>query len=194
MWQEVGSLIPELSRGDFVLKDLIEMEKELVHSLTWLMNPATAQSIAMHIIYLLPSDAPTSTLNDFASTALFFSELSVCDYYFVTSRKSVVAIAAVLNASESAGFGHFESIHGTIESLLSDTSYLIDWHAIASARERLWHLYKQSSESAPVGQHEDSSIPRRKPIHDSSPQLLQGHPSPTSCIDYRIHGHSDNSR
>ncbi|KAL7530857.1 hypothetical protein ACHAXR_003714 [Thalassiosira sp. AJA248-18] len=201
MWKEVGSLLPDLSRGDFVLDDLVGMEKELVHSLTWLMNPATTQSVAMHILSLLPSGASRSTLNDVASTALFLSELSVCDYFFVTSRKSTVAIAAVLNASESAGFVPFESPHGVfdipyqhdwripIEKLVSDIGYHIDWHEISSARERLWRLYSQSSESAPENQDVDPPIQSRKYSYGSSQQFCQDNPSPTSCIDHRMHTH-----
>ena len=193
-------MLPELCRGDFVLDDLIGMEKELMHSLTWLVNPVTAQSIAMHVLSLLPFGAPENT----ASTALFLAELSVCDYFFVTSKKSIVAIAAVMNASESAGFVSFESPHGAfensyqndlhthIEKLLSDIGYITDWREISSARERLWSLYRHSSESA-LEQDMDLPIPPRKSFHDSSPQILQDNPSPTSFVNHRMYDFPDGS-
>eukprot|EP00571_Detonula_confervacea_P009607 CAMPEP_0172318214 /NCGR_PEP_ID=MMETSP1058-20130122/34187_1 /TAXON_ID=83371 /ORGANISM="Detonula confervacea, Strain CCMP 353" /LENGTH=357 /DNA_ID=CAMNT_0013032975 /DNA_START=109 /DNA_END=1182 /DNA_ORIENTATION=- len=202
MWREVGSLLPDLSRGDFVLDDLVGMEKEVTHSLAWLMNPATSQSIVMHLLSLLPSGAPRS-IKSIASMALFLVELSVCDYFFVTSRRSIVAIAAMLNASESAGFIPFQSTHGAdeiqyqndwhtnIEGLLSDIGYFIDWLEISSARDRLWSLYRQSSESAPET-YMDSPVPSRKTIHGSSAhqEILQDYPSPTTCIDHRMRGFS----
>lgn len=204
MWREVGSLLPDLSRGDFVLDDLVGMEKELMHSLAWLMNPATSQSIAMHMLSLLPSGAPRSPLNSIASMALFLVELSVCDYFFVTSRRSIVAIAAILNASESAGFIPYESTHGAVETpyqnewhtnierLLSDIGYFIDWHEISSARERLWNLYRQSSESTPET-YMDTPVSSRKTTHDTSThqEIPRDHPSPTSCIDHGMHGFSN---
>lgn len=192
-WQEVGSLLPELSRGDFVLDDLVGMEKELVHSLTWLMNPATSQSIAMHMLSLLPHD---SSVSNVASMALFFIELSVCDYFFVTLRRSIVAIAAVLNASESAGFvpvmydrGGFEipqrnDWHIHIEKLLSDIGYLADWREISSARDRLWSLYRQSSEPPPGQDILETSTPPRKHAYGVSTQIPRDYPSPTSCVNH----------
>ena len=196
LWRDVGSLLPDLSRGDFHLEDMVDMEKEMVQSLAWLMNPATAQSIAMHILTLLPSNAPRSTLNDIASKTLFLTELSVCDYYFVTSRKSVVAIAAVLNAYESSGFFEYTHIdfggryhrnnwHLHVEKLFSDIGFLIDWNEISSARERLWSLYRQSSDST-LEQDAGPPIPPKKSrkSNNSSPRYLQDYPSPTSCIDH----------
>lgn len=199
MWREVGSLIPDLSRGDFGLHDLIEMEKEMTHSLTWLLNPATSQSIVMQILALLPPLTPgccspdTSSLNNIASTALFLTELSVCDYFFVTSKKSTVAIAAYLNASDSTGCAPFESHHAyqndwhiLLERILADVGYVVDWHEVSAARERLWSLWRQSSESELVPheeQHHNSysiSSPRKSPNHQG---YLHEYPSPTSHQD-----------
>ena len=201
MWRDVGNLLPELSRGDFALDDLVGMEKELTHSLTWLLNPVTPQSIVMNILALMPcSCVQRSSLISVASMATFFVELSVCDYFFVTARKSIIAIAAVLNASEWAGFIPFESIqdcfenpyendwYANIERLLSDIGYLIDWHEIASARDRLWSLYRQSSEYVQE-QRQDmiSPIPLQKGVHDPSAQeSFVDYPSPTSCIHNRM--------
>ncbi|KAL7538485.1 hypothetical protein ACHAWF_006144 [Thalassiosira exigua] len=200
MWQEVGSLLPDLSRGDFVLDDLIEMESELVHSLTWLMNPATAQGIAMSILALFPSH---SSLNKVASMALFFAELSVCDYYFVTSSKLVVAVASILNASDISGSVHFQfpyrrsnglhkhDWHSNARNLLSDLDCYVNWDEVSSARGRLWSLYRESSES--ISEHEivGSPMPAKKPGHNLSPRVIQDYPSPTSCRDNRAHEFPD---
>mmetsp|Transcript_27026 Transcript_27026/g.56306 ORF Transcript_27026/g.56306 Transcript_27026/m.56306 type:complete len:348 (+) Transcript_27026:276-1319(+) len=198
--QEVGSLLPDLSRGDFGLDDLIGMERELVHSLTWLMNPVTTQSIAMHILSLLPFRAPVTIAN----TALFLAELSVCDYFFVTSRKSIVAIAAVMNASEPTRFGSFYPPHGAfqipyqsdwhthIEKLLSDMGYAIDWREVSSARERLWSLYRLSSESALEQNAEPPATPR-KSSRDPPQHILQSNPSPTSCVGSNMCNFTDSS-
>ncbi|KAL7444079.1 hypothetical protein ACHAXH_009925 [Discostella pseudostelligera] len=193
MMREVGSLIPELSRGDFSHHDVIIMEKELTHSLTWLINPTTAQCILMQILSLLHPNTPTSSRKKIARSALFFSELAVCDYYFATSRKSIVAIAAFLNASESAACVPHESSdceydipfhndwHAQIEEVCTYINYAIDWREVSSARDRLWSLYRESSESA-------SQLITSSPISAMKPTY--NHPSPTSCNDHGMNGFS----
>ncbi|KAL3778214.1 hypothetical protein ACHAW5_009616 [Stephanodiscus triporus] len=191
-WREVGSIIPDLSRGDFGLDDLISMEKELTHSLTWLVNPSTPQGIILQVLSLLHPGASTSSLNAIADKAIFFAELSVCDYFFVTSRKSVVALAALLNASESAGYVPFETSdgyrndwHTDIENLLLDTGYDIDWMEVSSTRKRLWTLYRESIEPASGLDITRSPIPSRMPVYGSSTKWTSN-PSPTSCIDQEM--------
>lgn len=198
MWKDVGRLLPDLSRGDFCLEDLVGMEKELVHSLTWLLNPPTPQCMAVHILSLLPSDsAPRDVLHNITNTALFLIELSVCDYFFTTTSRSVVAIAAVLNAAETVGFDPFGfqmdafSYHNDfgmlIDSLMIEIGQRVGWCEVSSARDRLWNLYRQSSEST-LQQRLVTPTTQSKPTEDiSSPSstLLQGYPSPTSacCVE-----------
>ena len=193
-WREVGSIIPDLSRGDFALDDLISMEKELTHSLTWLVNPTTPQNIILQVLALLHPGASLSSLNAIADKALFLAELSVCDYFFVTSRKSIVAVAALLNASESAGYVPFETSNGyrndwhtDIESLLSDIGYNIDWHKVSATRERLWTLYRESTDPDSCLDIMKSPIASRMPVYDTSTT----NPSPTSCINHEVIWFSD---
>jgi hypothetical protein len=192
-WREVGSIIPDLSRGDFTLDDLISMEKDLTQSLTWLVNPSTPQSIILQVLSLLHPGASTSSLNAIADKALFLAELSVCDYFFVTSRKSIVAVAALLNASESAGYIPFETSdgyrndwHTDIENLLLDIGYDIDWHEVSSTRERLWTLYRKSTEGTSGFDITRSSIPSMMPVHGMCSTQGMTNPSPTSCIHHEM--------
>jgi hypothetical protein len=200
-WREVGSIIPDLSRGDFALDDLISMEKELTQSLTWLVNPSTPQSIILQVLSLLHPGASTSSLNAIADKALFLAELSVCDYFFVTSRKSIVAVAALLNASESAGYIPFETSdgyrndwHTDIENLLLDIDYNIDWHEVSSTRERLWTLYRESTEGTSGLDITRSPIPSMMPVHGNCSTQGMTNQSPTSCIHHEMQwfcGHFD---
>jgi hypothetical protein len=188
-WREVGSIIPDLSRGDFALDDLISMEKELTHSLTWLVNPTTPQAIILQVLSLLHPGASISSLNAIADKALFLAELSVCDYCFVTSRKSIVAVAALLNASESAGYVPFETSdgyrndwHTDIENLLLDIGYNIDWLKVSATRERLWTSYRESAKPHSCIDIMKSPIISRMPVYDTSTT----NSSPTSCINHEI--------
>jgi hypothetical protein len=192
-WREVGSIIPDLSRGDFALEDLISMEKELTKSLTWLVNPSTPQSIILQILSLLHPGASTSSLNAIADKSLFLAELSVCDYFFVTSRKSIVAVAALLNASESAGYIPFETSdgyrndwHTDIENLLLDIGYDIDWHEVSCTRDRLWTLYMESTEDTSGLDITGSPIPSLMQVHGISSTQGMSNPSPTSCNHHEM--------
>lgn len=138
-WKDIGKLIPDLSQGDFAIEDLVGMEMEIVKSLTWLLNPATARGISVHMLSLLEMEFPASVLNKIASTAIFFVELSVCDYSFITMRKSAIAIASLLNATERD-----IDVHLRMKKVLNDIGCRIDWYEISFARERLWALHKQT--------------------------------------------------
>lgn len=138
-WKDIGKLIPDLSRGDFAIEDLVGMEMEIVKSLTWLLNPATAKSIAVHMLSLLEMEIPASVLNKVEATSTFFVELSVCDYSFVTMKKLAVAISALLNATEQD-----IDVHLRLKKMLNDIGCRVDWYEISFARERLWALHKQT--------------------------------------------------
>ncbi|KAK1741634.1 cyclin family protein [Skeletonema marinoi] len=138
-WKDIGKLIPDLSQGDFAIGDLVGMEMEIVKSLTWLLNPATARCISVHMLSLLEMEIPASVLNKVASAAIFFVELSVCDYSFVTMKKSAISIASLLNATERD-----IDVHLRIKKALNEIGCRIDWYEISFARERLWALHKQT--------------------------------------------------
>mmetsp|Transcript_5675 Transcript_5675/g.11120 ORF Transcript_5675/g.11120 Transcript_5675/m.11120 type:complete len:416 (-) Transcript_5675:83-1330(-) len=189
LWHDVGRLLPELSRGDFAMGDLLAMENELLHSLTWLLNPPTPQAITMHMLSLLPRNLSRTTLENVANICLYLIELSVADYFFVTTKKAIVAIAALLNAIENQerqpldGNNTFASIHHDyhfhIEKMLVDMDYHANWFEITSVRDRLWDLYHQSNEST-LHQRVLSPVNHAK-LEDES-CFLRGFPSPTSCL------------
>lgn len=178
--REVGGIIPDLSRGEIALGDIVGMEEVLIRSLTWLVNPSTPQSIILHVLALLHPGTSTSSLIEISNKAQYLAELSVYDYFFITSRKSIVALAALLNASESAGYFPFETSveyrndwHTDIENLLSGIGYSIDWHEMSCTRERLWNLYRENTDS-------ESGLDRVRSPNTSSQDVHQDHPSPTS--------------
>jgi len=90
-----------LSNGNFLGRDLLEMEREILYTLSWRMNPPTPVCCVRHLLLLLPPTLiSTSTKRYIRQYSEFFTELSVCDYYFVTLRPSCIAVAAVLNAMD----------------------------------------------------------------------------------------------
>ena len=136
VWKEIGPLPPDLSRGDFDHKRIVSMETEMIHWLNWYLNQSTPQSMVVYLLSLLPDDIPSSVLQNVSDMALFLIELSVCDYYFVTVRSSVVAIAAALNATEKVGFdlcdfqndtfSYRNNFRKQIYDILSSIGYKVD--------------------------------------------------------------------
>lgn len=177
--REVGCIIPDLSRGEITLGDIIGMEEVLTHSLTWLVNPCTPQGIVNHVLALLypGGDAAAAALSEISDKAHYLAELSVYDYYFVVTRKSIVSIAALLNASESNEYRN--DWHTDIENLLLAIGYNIDWREMSSTRERLWTLYRKSVEDK-SGQRVVTPNPSPVLHETSSRNVMNDYPSPTS--------------
>ncbi|KAL7470549.1 hypothetical protein ACHAXS_010810 [Conticribra weissflogii] len=194
LWHDVGRLLPDLSRGDFSMGDLIAMENELLHSLTWLLNPPTPQAITMHMLSLLPCNLPRTILESVTDLSLYLIELSVADYFFVTTKKSIVAIAALLNATESPtrhsldGNNTIASIHLDyhfyIEKTLLDIDCHVDWFEITSVRGRLWDLYHHTNSAL----HQRVLTPVNHEQYEEDFSLLRGLPSPTSCLSQTFGG------
>ena len=123
--------------------------------------------MALHILSLIHVDdddnnknaVPSSILRQVANTALFLIELSVCDYHFVPIRNSIVAIAAILNAiemmeldpprddvSREASLSYGKDLRKQVMDVLSSIHYKFKAVKVSSARQRLWSLYKNSTE------------------------------------------------
>eukprot|EP00804_Cyclotella_cryptica_P021954 CCRYP_000909-RB/>CCRYP_000909-RB protein AED:0.30 eAED:0.30 QI:0/-1/0/1/-1/1/1/0/323 len=210
MWKEVGPLLPSLSRGDFDQERLVEMENEMTHWLQWYLNQTTPQCMVLHLLSLLDEDKkedsiPSRILGQVADTALFLIELSVCDYHFVPIRTSMVAIAAILNAIEMVGldldnvsrdassfFSYRNDLRRQMNHVLSSIHYKVNWVKVASARERLWCLYRNSSEYCGSSVRQGSSTTGRgmsmgndTPPSPVTPKrlMVQQVSSPTSCCD-----------
>ena len=194
-WKEICPLLPDLSRGDFDNARIVRMENEITHWLNWYLNQSTPQCMAVYILSLL-KDIPHSVLQNITDMALFLIEVSVCDYDFVTVKNSVIAIAALLNATEKVGFdlcdferdafSYRNDFRYQINCIISSIDYKVDWSEVSSARYRLWSLYRHSNEC---------SMHQSVPITPPSPPkrtIAEGVSSPTSVVDTkRLRSRSD---
>lgn len=88
----------------FTIKEIASMEMRIANSLGWQLHPPTAvaflrilQPIVSEFSFLASDANMCANIVDFAS---FLSELSVCDYSFIETRPSSVAIASMLSAIE----------------------------------------------------------------------------------------------
>ena len=183
--------LSQLSRGEFEPAHIIEMEQIILKTLDWRLHPPTAQCFINALYGFLPS---TSRLVARAihQRATFFAELALFDYSFVAQTRSVIALAAILNAME----GMDEKVVSKAQQVqfvqtLRET-VKIDYpeDMVDLIRNRLWFIYSQSlqyeadaEDLAPVqspSAPEDELIIRKAP---SDGELSQS-PVSVSCMDH----------
>mmetsp|Transcript_19797 Transcript_19797/g.28013 ORF Transcript_19797/g.28013 Transcript_19797/m.28013 type:complete len:450 (-) Transcript_19797:1158-2507(-) len=142
------SNLAELSRGEFTFHHMIDMEQIILETLGWHINPPTYQAFVYEYMGYLQYLVEPQVWRAIYPRAMFFAELALFDYGFVTLSKSKLALACVLNAMEGldeqyCGPLHeaklMEQLHHSINLKLSPTK--LDF-----LRNRLWYLYSQSTQ------------------------------------------------
>jgi hypothetical protein len=164
------SSLADLSRGEFDMAHISEMEGIILQTLDWRMHPPTTQCFINHLHALVPLPTGPVTRAIF-QRATFFAELSLFDYCFVTQSKSAIAIAALMNAMEgmegTVTRTEQEQFTRTIKDMvdLEHSKELID-----SIRNRLWYVYSQSAQY-----HEDDVLPslQKVPREAKIPQSIE---------------------
>lgn len=143
-------ILSDLSRGEFNMKDVAEMESHILEALGWSLHPPTACAISTILLDCIDLDQSLclkpADMDDLHDISSFFTELAVCDYYFVTMRPSEIAIASICNALEGM-FGHANRYTAQV---LSAARRLNVYHNqdLTAACHRLWELYERSEECA----------------------------------------------
>ena len=154
------SSLAELSRGEFDIAHISQMEGIILHTLEWRLHPPTAQCFInyFHALLPLPKGALSRAVYQRSS---FFAELSLFDYSFVSQSKCAIAVAALMNA--------MEGMEGTVskkdqevfyESICKITGHVYPINTIDSIRGRLWYVYSQSDQ---FRQEDTHPIPQRVP-------------------------------
>jgi len=195
-------IIHDLSRGEFESDDIVKMEKQILGSLQWLLHPPTPQNYIARL--LIMTNDTSKSINGFNASsvcdyATFFAELSVLDYYFVTQRQCVVALACIINAME--GLGLLTERNSIADPWFFNRNYMADLiinmcklvhhepdlNYISYMREKLWNLFARSDEYLNIRSREKSLFKNRL---EKSPQteypagLSSSSSSPTSISRY----------
>lgn len=98
----MSSLI-DLSRGYFLAEHIVTMEDSMLQSLYWHVHPPTSFAFCRDFMRLVSGDVSPRARHDVNELARFMTELSVCDYWFVTKKPSSIALASLINAIELQG-------------------------------------------------------------------------------------------
>lgn len=139
--------LSELSRGEFEQEHIAEMERIILETLEWRMNPPTVQAFVDRLLAFLPTgDANTALFVH--ERATFFAELTVYDYKFVTQDRMTIAVACMLNAVEGLDdMFSVEQIRSQfLGSLRLRLNIEIDQKTLEGLQARLWYLYSCSAQ------------------------------------------------
>jgi len=140
--------LAELSRGEFLSEHISQMERIILDALDYRMNPPTAQAFIQQLRPFYPNIESYSA-EEVYKRAIFYSELCVYDYTFVTESKYSLAVACILNALQD-GEGPFVAKQLTEEFMTSLNSSLganLCSEELEKTQARLWYLYSCSTQS-----------------------------------------------
>jgi hypothetical protein len=98
----MASLI-DLSRGYFMAEHIVTMEDSMLQSLGWHVHPPTPLAFCRDFMRLVSGEIEAAPRHDVSELARFMTELSVCDYWFVTKKPSSIALASLVNAIDLQG-------------------------------------------------------------------------------------------
>lgn len=141
--------LADLSRGEFEESHIAEMERIIIETLDWRLNPPTSQAFinSFHDILMIPQTDETARLIHQRSS--FFAELAVYDYNFVTEEPCIVAVGALLNAFESLEeSGLRDDLHVKLVDYIlpCELNFQIKKTKLDRIRARLWYLYSCSEQ------------------------------------------------
>jgi hypothetical protein len=123
------NVVQDLSKGEFDMGDIDEMELIMLGTLSWSLHPPTPMMFVYRLmdinksmisvlnqnmvrtVFLDCGDCESSLffdINKIQTYAIFFVELSIFDYSLVTENPSKIALAAIVDTIE--GLGLFDAM------------------------------------------------------------------------------------
>lgn len=159
--------LAQLSRGEFDAAHIIEMEQIILKTLNWRLHPPIVQCFINALYGLLPSPS-TPVSRAIHQRATFFAELALFDYSFVTEPRSVIALAALLNAMEGMDETVVSKADQTrfVETLRDSLKIDHSEDKVDSIRNRLWFIYSQSVQYQADSEDAIASEPSSEALED----------------------------
>ncbi len=103
------SSVTALSRGYFNAEHIVAMEEIMLNALKWHVHPPTPIAFSRDFMLLISMDIPPEIRSEIFDLVCYLTELSVCDYWFVTRKPSTIAISSFMYAFELLGYQRIES-------------------------------------------------------------------------------------
>jgi hypothetical protein len=141
-----AGLVSRLSRGLHSAAEITTLEHDMLVALGWRMCDPSPYQVCNYLLELLPDEALNvkPTLYDFCH---FQTELATGDYAYVPLRRSIVAVAAVLNALEGINQQDliFDERMKFIDAISRAVDYDISSSLVNAVRIRLLESFAKSS-------------------------------------------------
>lgn len=156
--------LAELSRGEFEMSHIAEMETIILQTLEWRMHPPTSQCFINHIHHLLPCTGQVSSA--IYQRANFFAELALYDYSFVARERSLITVAALMNAMEGMDESMISSEQQQcfLKDLQGSFGLVYSEELIETIRNRLWYVYSMSA------QYKEDDVITPQTLKETTPQ------------------------
>mmetsp|Transcript_18707 Transcript_18707/g.28461 ORF Transcript_18707/g.28461 Transcript_18707/m.28461 type:complete len:336 (-) Transcript_18707:57-1064(-) len=171
-----ASLVSKLSRGVHSEEEIIALEYEILVALQWKVNGPTPLQFVNYLLELLSTSYQDKAL--LYEHSHFQTELSIGDYILMPLRRSVIAVAAILNSLENLPKDSLplnERIRYA-EVISMATGLDIFSPVINSVRIRLLDSYSRSSGYPlaqvgilPIIESKQSTTQEKKAVIDKSP-------------------------
>jgi len=142
------SCLSQLSHGDFTVEDVTTMERLIMHTIKWNMNPPTAYSYLNICEAFFARETSHHIRDAMLNVACFLTELGTCDYFLVRYKQSQVAAAALLLIASMTSKDVFSSeershLYEAVFHLLGVRRHSQSTKFLVS---RLTQLYKRSEQ------------------------------------------------
>jgi hypothetical protein len=157
----------ELSRGEFDMSHLAEMERIILKALDWRVNPPTVQSFIGYLLTFLPLH-DVRLARSIRQRAIFFAELCCYDYRFVTQDRTLIAVSCILNALDDMDDDDVDVSldvrQDFLETIRSKLSLEFEGEEMETSQGRLLYLFTCSAQGK-----EDKILP----LHASQERLVK---------------------
>jgi hypothetical protein len=141
-----ANLVSKLSRGLHSATEITAFEYDMLVALCWRLCEPSPHQICNYLLELLPDKALNvkPTLFDFCQ---YQNELATSDYAYVPLRRSIISVAAVLNALEAINQQdlQFDERMAFIDSVSRAVDYDICSPLVNAVRIRLLDSFAKSS-------------------------------------------------
>lgn len=148
----------ELSCGYFKNEHIVAMENSMLPSLNWYVHPPTPIAFCRDLMSLVSGDISESIRHDVMKNARFMTELSVCEYWFVSKKPSSIALASLVNAIELQGPHRISDIYKKdfLRRVVQIGIDIVNDKDFLDCYERLSEIY---TEGGFTSIHEESNLP-----------------------------------
>mmetsp|Transcript_33613 Transcript_33613/g.62100 ORF Transcript_33613/g.62100 Transcript_33613/m.62100 type:complete len:318 (-) Transcript_33613:33-986(-) len=103
-------LLSKLSRGTYSAHEFLSYEQFLLSGLDWRVNDPTIMDFVREFLLLLPKHGISSSVEErLLECARCQSLVSLRDFKFATTKRSVLALASILNSVEAMDYRDFPS-------------------------------------------------------------------------------------